>query len=111
MGYKVYQETLINETLNDSTATSKVVDIRHQEGCSMYLIATGTTTGGSITLQGSVDGEVFVDTSTTETIGANGLTATLWNLSDLYYSHIRVVATETQSSDVAVTVKICSKGI
>lgn len=92
-------------TAATSTGASGVRDVSNYNLKTIYILATGVTTGATIEVETSFDGTTFVSVSTTVVV-ANGLTEVA--ISNLLQKLIRVNI--TSFTDGTYTIDLIAKG-
>lgn len=93
MARAVQEQVFSNAT---STGTSKILSSRGHWIYTMVVTAIGVTTGATIKLQGSYDGNNWIDLAT-RTVSANGTTED--SVANKYFPKLRVnIASRTDGS-------------
>lgn len=99
--------TMLSQTGIASATTSSVVEIDQVYGFAVVATVSalaGGATAGTVSIQGSVDGETYVEVATQD-LGAESY---LWNLDAQHYLYVKVVVTPDAGTLTAV-VKLTGK--
>lgn len=110
MSFRVLRDKILNDTVNNSTLLSEVVDLDFVWGMAVSVTWSGAGTAGTIKLQGSIDGITWFDLPSLTTAVA-GPGSVLWNVADVFYNKVRVHVLETNAADLQVEAWINAKGI
>lgn len=91
-----------------TTLTTETIDIRHQYGFSVLAAWTGSSPAGTIKVQASPDGVLWIDTGITASV--SGSTGSYFvNKEWQFYPYVRVIYTPTSGTG-SIDVFFAGKG-